>query len=82
MAPVSAAERQRQCRERLNADLERKEKHLQKERESLRQEKERRKSIHEFNERDQRLGANYGESNRKKLGLRERPQFQGQGLQG
>ncbi len=54
MAPVSAAERQRLCCERLNADPERKEKHLQKERERWRQKKERRKSIHEINERDQR----------------------------
>ncbi len=82
MAPVSSAERQRQCRERLNADPERTEKHLQKERERWRQKKERRESIHEFNERDQRQSANYGESNRTNLGLRERCQFQGQGLQG
>ncbi len=54
MAPVSAAEKQRQCRERINADPERKEKHLQKERGRWRQKKERRKSIHELNERDQR----------------------------
>ncbi len=51
MAPVSAAEKRRQCHELLNADPERKEKHLQKERERWRQ---KRKSIHKFNERDQR----------------------------
>ncbi len=53
-APVSAAERRGQCHERLNADPGRKEKHLQKERERWRQKRERRKSIHEFSERDQR----------------------------
>ena len=54
MAPVSAAERQRQCRARQNADPERKEKHLQKEREQWRQKKDRRKRVHELNKRDQR----------------------------
>ncbi|KAJ7992711.1 hypothetical protein DPEC_G00281510 [Dallia pectoralis] len=54
MAPVSAAERQRQCRARRNADLESKKKHLQKERERWRKKKDSRKSINELNERDKR----------------------------
>ncbi|XP_034023240.1 uncharacterized protein LOC117507473 isoform X2 [Thalassophryne amazonica] len=54
MAPFSAAERQRQCRARCNADPERREKHLQRESERWRQTKTKRKRIHELNERDQR----------------------------
>ncbi len=76
-APVSAAERRGQCHERLNADPERKEKHLQKEREKWRQKRERRKSINEFNERDQRQRRTLWREQQKNLGLRERSQFQG-----
>ena len=54
MAPVSAAERQKQCRARRNAEPDRKERHLQREKERWRQKKESRKTIDELSKREQR----------------------------
>ncbi len=82
MAPVNAAERQRQCRERLNADPERKEKIFKKKgRDGGRKRKEGKVFMSSMSETKD-IGANYEESNRKKSRLKRKAQFQGQGLQG
>ncbi len=73
MAPVNAAERRRQCRERLNADPERKEKHLQKERKSGEA-----FHIHEIDEREVQIMERATEKNR----FKRKAAVPGLGLQG
>ncbi len=76
MAPVSAAERQRQCRERLNADPERKEKIFKKKgRDGGRKRKEGKVFMSETKD----IGANYEESNRKKSRLKTKAAVPGSG---
>ncbi len=62
MAPISAAERQRQCCERLNADPERKEKHLH----GGRKRKEGKVFMSSISETKD-IGANYGERAKEKI---------------
>ncbi len=79
MAPVSAAERQRLCCERLNADPERKEKHLQKKGEMEAEKRKEGKVFMRSMSETKDKGANYGGEQQKKSRLKRKVTVPGPG---